>query len=77
MLKRTFLIFRLMGALRYQKPRLILFHCDCEPTGEYWDAFKTIAAKSLRIVRRTPPETIWGLKIGVIFIMHISSNSFA
>jgi len=59
------LLFRLTGALRYQKPRMILFHCNCEPTGDYWEAFKEIAGKTLKIVRRTPPEKIWGINIKV------------
>jgi len=63
-----------MGALRYQKPRLILFHCNCEPTGEYWDAFKAIARKTLRIVQRTPPENIWGKSIKVSLLVHSTAG---
>nr|CAB3262881.1 uncharacterized protein LOC100184557 [Phallusia mammillata] len=55
-----------VGALRYQKPDLILFHTDSEPSGEYWDAFKFLAGKKLKIVKRSPPKSIWGININLV-----------
>lgn len=54
-----------MGALRYQRPRVILFHTDCEPHGDYWEALRRIAGEKLKVVKRSPPEKIWGLDIKV------------
>ena len=56
---------RLMGALRYQQPRLILFHTNCEPDSEYWFIIKKIAASKMRVVQRSPPEFFWGKSIKV------------
>nr|CAB3262879.1 uncharacterized protein LOC100184557 [Phallusia mammillata] len=54
------------GVLRYQKPDLILFHTNCEPTGEYWEAFKFLAGTKLKIVKRSPPKSVWGIDIDVV-----------
>ncbi|XP_076802206.1 uncharacterized protein LOC143446456 isoform X1 [Clavelina lepadiformis] len=56
----------LLGAFRYQNPKLILFHTDCEPESEYWVVFKKIAGATLRLVKRSPPLTIWGIPIKVV-----------
>jgi len=58
-----------MGALKYQKPHLILFHTNCEPDSEYWFIFKKIAGSSLRVVQRSFPDVVWGKSIQVrVFI---------
>jgi len=54
-----------MGALRYQQPRLILFHTNCEPDSEYWLIIKKIAASKMRVVQRSPPEFLWGKPVKV------------
>jgi len=63
--KLNFYSTSLIGALRYQDPSIILFHTDCEPSGPYWNAFKAIAGKRLKIVKRTAPAEVWGIDIKV------------
>ncbi|CAK8675119.1 unnamed protein product [Clavelina lepadiformis] len=53
----------MLSALRYQKPSLILFHTDCVPNGTYWAAFVEEAAEKLKIVKRTPPMSVWGQQV--------------
>ena len=62
------MLFSMLGAFRYQKPKVILFHTDCEPKGEYWKALKQILGDTLKIVKRSPPKKVWGIKIAVSFI---------
>jgi len=58
-----------MGALKYQKPRLILFHTNCEPDSEYWFDIKKIAGSKLQVVQRSLPDVIWGKSIQVKLFM--------
>ncbi|XP_076823693.1 uncharacterized protein LOC143469765 isoform X2 [Clavelina lepadiformis] len=53
----------MLSALRYQKPSLILFHTNCVPNGTYWAAFVEEAAEKLKIVKRTPPMSVWGQQV--------------
>ena len=56
----------MLSALKHQSPDLILLHTDCEPTGWYWELFKTAAGNMLKIVRKTPPKSIFGNPIKVV-----------
>jgi len=57
---------RLIGAYRYQRPEVIVFHTDCEPYGDYWEAIRAITGKRMIVVKRSPPERVWGNEIEVI-----------
>ena len=46
----------LKSVIKIQKPVTILFHTDCLPHGKY---FREVEPH-LRIVKRTPPQTVWG-----------------
>ncbi|XP_002122051.2 uncharacterized protein LOC100184557 [Ciona intestinalis] len=50
----------IFSAYEYQEPDLILFHTNCEPNGTYWEALKQTIDSKLKIVKRSPPTTIWG-----------------
>jgi len=47
------------SVIKIQKPVTILFHTDCLPHGKY---FREVEPH-LRIVKRTPPKTVWGRPI--------------
>lgn len=47
------------SVIKIQKPVTILFHTDCMPHGKY---FREVEPH-LRIVKRTPPKTVWGRPI--------------
>nr|XP_039252113.1 uncharacterized protein LOC120329532 [Styela clava] len=47
------------SAIKVQKPRLILLHTNCAPSGPYWEEFVSEAGTKLKIVKRTPPNRIW------------------
>ena len=53
----------MLSALKFQKPDYILVHGDCEPKGTYWQLFKQAAGDKLKLVKKTPPEKIFGSKI--------------
>ena len=55
----------IIGVWRYQKPTVILFHCDREPVSAYWKAAKLKCGKTLKIVRRSPPRKIYGNSLRV------------
>ena len=54
----------MLAALKHQKPDLIVLHTDCEPTGWYWHLFKSAAGETLKIVKKTPPKSIFGRAVG-------------
>ena len=64
----------MLSAFRYQKPKLILFHTDCEPEGEYWNALKHVLGDTLKIVKRSPPEKVWGFNIAVVWLRFFFLN---
>lgn len=43
-----------------------MFHTDCEPYGDYWEAIRAITGKRMIVVKRSPPERVWGNEIEVI-----------
>ena len=53
----------MLSALKYQNPALILLHTDCPPKGVYWDLFKGAAGSKLKIVKKSPPQEIFGKKV--------------
>ena len=56
----------MLSSLKFQKPEFILVHGDCEPEGEYWELFKRAAGNKLKLIKKTPPEEIFGNKITAI-----------
>ena len=56
----------MLSALKYQNPALILVHTNCPPKGVYWDLFKGAAGSKLKIVKKSPPEEIFGKKVKVV-----------
>jgi len=55
----------MLSALRYQQPNLILLHTNCIPNGRYWKIFQKAAGDTLMIIRRSPPQEIFGEKFTV------------
>ena len=53
----------ILSALRHQKPDYILFHGDSEPSGVYWDWLKDEAGKKLKLIKKSPPDSIFGIRI--------------
>ena len=47
---------------RFIKPEHIVFHCNNEPTGQWWKLVKK-SIKSLQIRKRSPPSEIFGNEI--------------
>ena len=56
----------MLSSLRYQKPEFILVHGDCEPKGKYWELFKQAAGNKLKMIKKTPPDKVFGNKITAI-----------
>ena len=63
----------MLSALRYQQPDLILLHTNCVPDGSYWKTFQRAAGNTLMIIRRSPPQEIFGNTFHVSFFMKIDS----
>lgn len=53
----------MLSSLRFQNPEFILLHGDCEPDGKYWELFKQAAGNKLKLIKKTPPDKIFGNKI--------------
>ena len=56
----------MLSSLRYQNPELILVHGDCEPEGKYWELFKQAAGNKLKLIKKTPPDKIFGNEITAV-----------
>uniref|UniRef100_H2Y704 Alpha-1,4-N-acetylglucosaminyltransferase n=1 Tax=Ciona savignyi TaxID=51511 RepID=H2Y704_CIOSA len=50
----------ILSVYEYHIPDLIIFHTNCEPNGTYWEALKTTIDSRMKIVKRSPPTSIWG-----------------
>lgn len=63
---RTHHYLSLLSALQIQEPDYIFFHTDCPPTGPLWNDFQQAADEKLKVIKRSPPQHIWGLPLKTI-----------
>ncbi|CBY20775.1 unnamed protein product [Oikopleura dioica] len=52
-----------VSAFLFQKPDLIILHTDCSPQTSLWHKFEELAGDNLKILPRTPPNSIWGKEL--------------
>ena len=46
-----------------EKPDLVILHTDCSPETSLWEKFKELAGDRLKVLPRTPPDSIWGKEL--------------
>ncbi|XP_070533447.1 uncharacterized protein [Ptychodera flava] len=63
-------LLSLISVHRFMRAEKILFHTDCEPSGQWWKEARKIP--SLEILQREPVKTIFGRNINPIWPEHQS-----
>ncbi|XP_070545627.1 uncharacterized protein [Ptychodera flava] len=63
-------VLSVISVFKIMKPERILFHTDCEPTGQWWEEAKLIPI--LEVVHRDPPRSVFGRKLNPKYPEHWS-----
>ena len=63
LLFRKFFRESILFKISIENPDLIILHTNCPPETSLWKKFEELAGDILKILPRTPPDSIWGKEL--------------